>query len=224
MCLSLGKRRTGRRNVHVVNRKRNGPAISAQHLYPLMENCSTRFRWRFWQIEKYNSIILRQIEKFFIPLPVVVSLSYQEKVLYEGRWPTFFRRQQEQLLQHPLLSPLFKLSIIFWIQRRQLYNLHCCPNCLSCPETFPVSVTELDRQRRTPFIVGWVVTLHPNRSYRRATLHLDLNQRFVRKAIRRKGCTTDFWYFRTAKKQRRIGTPGCPVATGRRGRLWAECP
>ena len=135
-----------------------------------------------------------------------------------------FRRQQEQLLQHPLLSPLFKLSIIFWIQRRQLYNLHCCPNCLSCPETFPVSVTELDRQRRTPFIVGWVVTLHPNRSYRRATLHLDLNQRFVRKAIRRKGCTTDFWYFRTAKKQRRIGTPGCPVATGRRGRLWAECP
>lgn len=113
MCLSLGKRGTGRRNVHVVNRKRNGPAISAQHLYPLMENCSTRFRWRFWQFEKYNLIILRQIEKFFIPLPVVVSVSYQEKVLYEGRWPTFFRRQQEQLLQHPLLSPLFKLSIIF---------------------------------------------------------------------------------------------------------------
>ena len=223
MCLSLGKRRTGRRNVHVVNRKRNGPAISAQHLYPLMENCSTRFRWRFWQFEKYNLIILRQIEKFFIPLPVVVSVSYQEKVLYEGRWPTFLDHNKNNFY-NILCCRHCLVFYYFWIQRRQLYNLHCCPNCLSCPETFPVSVTELERQRRTPFIVGWVVTLHPNRSYRRATLHLDLNQRFVRKAIRRKGCTTDFWYFRTAKKQRRIGTPGCPVATGRRGRLWAECP
>ena len=59
-------------------RKEVGSDFFAQHLYQTLENNSTDAKQQFCLFFKDNSIILRLFENFFILLPAIRSISYQE--------------------------------------------------------------------------------------------------------------------------------------------------